>query len=250
MPDSLDDLEAFDTAFARILAACRDEDHALTESESRVLAAAFAQIGTPLENWGGGVDVADSVRLVQDTQWLLDAASIIRAQADPHRYHDDARNALHALLGYFQTRALNRPTRVDYLRELGQLYTRELEFLRAHGHTPHISWTDDGHSARLVAPLDDKHEIHATNGHGCLNGSHTEQIDGNWAVGVYELGTDHVVTNHVDRRFDIAYTNAIASLPTRPTKAPCPFVPGSISDSQKEIEGAKEDETETARDLR
>ncbi|WP_331758128.1 hypothetical protein OG225_42245 (plasmid) [Nocardia sp. NBC_01377] len=110
MHDSLDDL---DTDLARVLAACRDEDHALTEPESRVLAAAFAQIDTPLENWGGGIDVADSVRLVQDTQWLLDAASIVRAQADPHRYPDGARNALHALLDYFQTRALNRPTPAD-----------------------------------------------------------------------------------------------------------------------------------------
>lgn len=238
MPDSSDDLD-FDAALTGVLAACRDEQHTLDEPESRILAAAFAQIDTPLQHWGDGVVVADSHRLVEDAQWLVDAASIERSDNDPHRYPDHARNALSALIAYFARRAQHRPTREDYLRELSQIYIREIEFLRARGHRPYVAWTGDGHGCTgLAAPLDDTHEIYATNGHACLIGSATHEISEGWLVGVYELDTGDLVTQVVVRsRFEVAYTDAIASLPTRPTTTTAPLTPGT------NLHGIREDES-------
>ncbi|MEV0297115.1 hypothetical protein [Nocardia sp. NPDC050710] len=207
-----DPFHAFDAELARIFAACRDEDHPLTDAESRILAAAFAQQGTPLEHWGEGIDVAHTHRLVDDAQWLLDAASIVRAKTDPHRYNDDAPNALYSLVAYFQGRALNPPSREDYQRELFQIYAPEVEFLRACGHEPYIGFTGQGDGCTgVVADLDVNHELYATNGDTCVVGSATEERPGPWSVGIYERD-GHCVTNAVDPCFANAYIDAVETI--------------------------------------
>ncbi|MEW1734411.1 hypothetical protein AB0346_00475 [Nocardia beijingensis] len=216
MTDPSDAIDGVDVELARILTACRDGDHALNEVESRTLAAAYAQQDTSLQHWGAGIDVAHTTRLIEDTQWLLDAAGILREDADPHRYPDEARNALCALLDYFRSRARVRPTRADYERELTQLYATEIEFLRAHGHTPSIAWAVDGSAVTGVAAcLEDAHQLLATNGDGFLAGSETGASPGHWSISIYEHDTGHTVANAVDACFATAYAQAIAAL-TRP----------------------------------
>ncbi|MGY2116651.1 hypothetical protein ACW9HR_22325 [Nocardia gipuzkoensis] len=224
MTDSSDALEAFNIEFARVLAACQDSDHVLTDSESRTLAAAYAQQDTSLQHWGAGIDVAHTSCLIEDTQWLLEAAGILREDTDVHRYPDEARNALCALLAYFHGRARVRPTRADYERELTQIYATEIEFLRAHGHAPSIAWSVHGAGVTgFAASLDDRHQLHATNGDGFLAGSETGAAPGPWSIGIYEHATDHAVANAVNRCFATAYAEAVAAIPRPPSADHCVF---------------------------
>ncbi|PPJ36452.1 hypothetical protein C5E45_20625 [Nocardia nova] len=213
-PAPADPDDASDAELARILAACQDWNHALTESESRALAAAFAQVDTPLQHWGAGVAVAYSERLIRDTDQLLYFASIEREPHDPHRYADGARNALYALRAYFENRALQPPNRADYLGELNELYAAEIEFLRTRGHTPAIDWIGDepGRPA-LTAFLDNTHELYATNGDACLIGSHTEQPPARWSVAIRERDTGEIVASAAHTRFATAYDDALTSSP-------------------------------------
>jgi hypothetical protein len=213
MTDSFDTQPAFfDVELARVLTACRNEDHHLTDSESRSLAAAFAQQDTPLANWGAGIDVAHTARLFTDTRRLLDAASILA---------DDTRTALCALAEYFRDRARVLPTRADYEHELIQIYAREIEFLRARGHTPYIARTGLGGSCTgLAASLNDKHELYATNGDACLVDSETEERPGPWSVDIYEIDTGHAATDAVHPCFATAYADAVAALPRPRARTP------------------------------
>lgn len=205
MTDHFDTQTAFfDVELARVLTACRNEDHDLTDSESRTLAAAYAKQGTPLANWGAGIDVAHTARLLTDTQRLLDAAAILA---------DDTRNALCTLAEYFRDRARVLPTRTDYEHELIQIYAREIEFLRARGHMPYIARTGLGGCTGLAASLNDKRELYATNGDACVVGSETDEMPGPWSVGIYEIDTGHAVTNTVHSCFATAYADAIAAIP-------------------------------------
>ncbi|MEU2042735.1 hypothetical protein [Nocardia niwae] len=205
-----DSHDAFDLELARVLTACRDGDHALTDSESRTVAAAYAQQQTSLQHWGAGIDVAHPLRLVEDTQWLLDAAAVVRDDTDPHRYPDEARNALCALRDYFRSRARVRPTLADYKRELTQIYASEIEFLRARGHSPRIEVT--GHGAGfpgLIIELDHQHELYATNGESGLVGSEIDESPGPWSIGIYDQHTGHTLTNATDPHFATAYATAV-----------------------------------------
>ncbi len=191
---------------------CTDADWppSVDQQESRVLAAAYAHPGTALAHWANGIPVAQAQHLFQDTADLY-LQTFPVPDTDAQR---DRLRALEALLGYFGRRAItHRPTRVDYERELTQLYAAEFAFLRVRNHSPSIVWTGLERSCpSLHTVIDGTYEMFAANADGCLAGSATEPAPESWVVAIYGHATSHTVALGESQTFPGAYHAARQSL--------------------------------------
>lgn len=147
----------------------------LTETELRTIAAACAR-GPALRNYGRGIDVSATSRLLDEVHEIIDDLT----RADTTR--PSLLTALDGLEHHFRTR-----TPVSATIELHQLYRTELEILRARFGRSDVEHTGGGVMA-LWAPQRRDREVlasNATDQPGVANASTTAV--GNWYIGIYTV---------------------------------------------------------------
>ncbi|MFD4356828.1 hypothetical protein ACFWPX_30050 [Nocardia sp. NPDC058518] len=188
---------ALSTIATRALIPTATDTDLLTETEARMIAAAFA-VGPALRNYGRGIDVHSTKTLLEETRDRI--TEITEGRTSP--VEPGTLAALAGLETRFRTRGP-----IDPVVELHQLYRTECNLLRARFGRADI--VDTGRVMCLWAPQQRGREVLASNGDPGLADASTATAD-YWYVGIYT--TADAIQKGEGKAADLAHAVDLAEI--------------------------------------